>query len=83
MGNLFQPVKEGHDGKGRVLFICVDQSGYYVYKPQTGFRTKHWKTEKNKELIACFKRQVGCTQNAGFLEPNEVPAADEDYTLKV
>lgn len=79
---LFKSVKEGHDGKGRIVFICTDAAGFYVYKPQTGFKTKHWTTAKDKKLIACFKRQVGCTQNAGFFEQGEAPAKNEDYSLE-
>ncbi len=81
MNTLFKSVKEGHDGKGRIVFVCSDKAGFYVYKPQTGFKTKHWKTKSDKALISCFNRQVGCTQNTGFFEPGEAPAKGESYML--
>jgi hypothetical protein len=79
---LFEPVKEAHDGKGRVVFICQDKNGFYVFKPATAFKTRHWKNVDSKQLQACFKRQIGCTQNHGFFEKGEVPAPGEDYTLE-
>lgn len=79
MNILFKSVKEGHDGKARIVFICQDANGFFVYKPQTGFRTKHWKTKNNKVLMSCFYRQVSCTQNNGFFDAGEAPAANEQY----
>lgn len=81
MEKLFEPVHEGHDGKGRVVFICEDVSGFYVYKPQTGFITRHWPTEIEPALVACFKRQVSCTQNHAFLEDGEHLVKGESYDL--
>lgn len=78
---LFKSVREGHDGKGRVVHLCQDAAGFYVYKPATGFRTRHWKSLDTKALIACFNRQVVCTQNTGFFEKGEAPTANEDYSL--
>jgi hypothetical protein len=79
---LFNPVKEGHDGKNRVVFICQDAKGFYVYKPATGFKTKHWPKQDTKAVVNCFKRQVSCTQNNGFFEPGEAPSAEEVYFLE-
>jgi hypothetical protein len=79
---LFEPVKEGYDGKGRVVFICQDKNGFYVYKPATCFKTKHWAKKTDKVLLACYNRQVSCTQNNGFFEKGEAPAAGEDYSLE-
>ena len=81
MDKLFEPVQEGHDGKGRVVFICKDASGFYVYKPATGFKTKHWEGETDDELVSCFDRQVSCTQNHAFLEDHEHMAEGEVYEL--
>ncbi len=80
---LFEAVKEGHDGKARIVLLCQDPQGFYVFKPATGFKTKHWLAEDDAELISCFERQVSCTQNNGFLEPGEGPAANENYSLEV
>ena len=79
---LFEPVKEAYDGKNRVVFICQDKNGFYVYKPNTVFKTKHWPSLDNEELQACFDRQVGCTHNNGFFEKGEAPATEENYSLE-
>jgi len=79
---LFKSVKEGHDGKGRIVFICTDAAGFFVYKPQTGFKTRHWPNRKDKKMIGCFNRQIGCTQNTGFFEQGEAPKMGEDYSLE-
>ncbi len=78
---LFNAVQEGHDGKGRIVFLCQDPQGFYCFKPATGFKTKHWKKQDAKILVACFERQISCTQNTGFFEKDEAPAADENYTV--
>ena len=79
---LFEPVETAHDGKARVLFICQDKNGFYVFKPATGFKTRHWETKEDENLQACWERQKGCTQNNGFFEAGECPAEGEDYSLE-
>jgi hypothetical protein len=81
MEKLFEPVQEKHDGKGRIVFVCKDNAGFYVLKPATGFRSKHWATVSDEELQASFSRQICCTHNNAFVLDNERPAADEDYSL--
>ena len=83
MQYLFNKVAEAHDGKGRVVFICQDANGFFVYKPTTGLRTKHWPTVDDVAIIAAFNRQAACSHNNGFFEPGEAPANDEIYPLPV
>lgn len=75
--SLFKPVQENYDGRGRIVFVCQDKTGFYVYKPATGYRSTHFK--KGKALDACFERQVCCNHNNAFYEANEMPAAEEQY----
>ncbi len=81
MTKIFEPVQEGHDGKGRVVFICIDSSGYYVMKPQTGFRSTHFTSVDDVALQASFNRQVGCSQNAPFYQTDDAPKAGEKYPV--
>ena len=78
---LFKQVAEKYDSRNRVVFICQDLQGFYVFKPATGFKTKHWASEKTKALQQCFARQISCGQQFGFFNPGEAPAKDEDYSL--
>jgi hypothetical protein len=80
---LFDTVQEAHDGKGRVVFICKDTNGLYVYKPQSGFKSRHYTedTEDTEGLAACFDRQKGCNHTHAFYEDSERPAVDEEYLL--
>lgn len=78
---IFEAVDEKHDGKGRIVFLCKDAYGFYVYKPGTGFKSRHWLEQDDKHLVACFDRQVICTQNHGFLEKGEAPKKGEVYSM--
>ncbi|MFZ4056970.1 MAG: hypothetical protein ACOYKE_02475 [Ferruginibacter sp.] len=79
MSKLFVPVESGHDGKARVVHICADANGYYVYKPQTGFKSKHWKKKNAVELANCFNQQLSCTQNNAFYDSSSKPSETEEY----
>ncbi len=80
---LFDTVHEAHDGKGRVVFICKDANGLYVYKPQNGFKSKHYAddAEGDEALAACFERQKGCNHQHAFYEDSERPAKGEKYPV--
>ncbi len=78
---LFKQVAEKYDSRNRVVFICQDPQGFYVFKPSTGFRTKHWASQNAKALQKCFARQVSCSHQFGFFNPDEAPLKDEDYSL--
>jgi hypothetical protein len=80
--SLFKAVEEKHDSKNRVVFVCEDPQGFYVFKPATGLKTKHWNTRSNKSLVACFNRQISCGQPHGFFIPGEAPAVDENYSME-
>ena len=82
MSNIFKAIEEKHDGRNRVVFVCEDPQGYYVFKPATGFKTKHWPKSTTKALRECFARQVSCGHQHSFYNPGEAPAADENYSLK-
>lgn len=79
--NLFNSVNQGHDGKARVVHVCEDARGFYVLKPSTGFRTKHFDTIEDEGLKAAFERQIACTQNNAFYNEGERAAEQEDYSL--
>lgn len=79
MDKLFTPVQEGHDSKNRIVFICQDANGFFVLKPQTGFRSKHWPEKENDELAACYERVCGCGHTHAFYEDWEKPAEGEEY----
>jgi len=83
MSNIFKAIDEKHDGKNRVVFVCKDPQGFYVFKPATGFKTRHWKTATTKALKECFARQVSCGHQHGFYNPGEAPAVDENYALEM
>lgn len=84
MNKLFKSIKEGTDGRGRVVFICKDANGLYVYKPQTGFKSKHYDAEGDSEALdAAFTRQCGCNHQHAFYNDDERPAADEQYPAPV
>jgi len=71
---LFNAVKESADPRGRVVYICKDgSSGHYVYKPQTGFKSKS--TKNDDELQAMFERQIADGHTHASYLPHEL--ADE------
>lgn len=76
---LFEHIKEAHDGIGRVIFVCKDQNGMYVYKPTSGFKSKHYSDEESEDLEACFERQKGCNHTHAFYEESERPTDTDVY----
>jgi hypothetical protein len=78
---LFTSVEQKYDSRNRPVFICQDPQGFYVFKPATGFKTKHWPAQDDEALQSCFARQVSCGHQFGFFNPGEAPEVDEDYSL--
>jgi len=74
---LFKSVKEGHDPKNRVVFICQDTDGFYIYKPSTGFKSTHFKTAKLAEPH--FNYQCACGHNNAFYSEENAPKKNEIY----
>ncbi len=68
---LFNPVQEAHDAKNRPVFLCKSESGFYVYKPSTGFKSRSWATEDDEALQACWNRQVADSQRFASYEEGE------------
>ena len=81
MSKLFNPVQESHDPLNRIVFLCKDANGFYVYKPANGFRSRHFENENDAECVACFDRQISCGQVHAFYEENETAEAGEEYPL--
>ena len=81
MSKLFNPIQESHDPLNRIVFLCKDANGFYVYKPANGFRSRHFKNEANEDCQACFERQVCCGHVHAFYEDGETPAEGEDFPL--
>jgi hypothetical protein len=77
MDKLWNSIKEGHDSKNRIVFICKDDNGFFVSKPQNGFKSKYWPIDDDSELIACFERQCSCGHSNPFYEAHEVEAVTE------
>ncbi len=80
MSKLFQPIAESHDPINRIVFLCKDANGLYVYKPANGFRSRHFE-EKTPALENCFNRQASCGHVHAFYEENEGPLNGEEYPL--
>lgn len=82
---LFKSIQEGHDSIGRIVFVCKDANGLFVYKPGSGFRSKHYAdtADGDQDLEACFERQVSCGHTHAFYEEHERPAEGEEYPLPV
>lgn len=74
---LFKSVKEGHDPKNRVVFVCQDPKGFYVYKPATGFKSTHFKTADSAEEH--FNQQCAFSQNNAFYSKENLPKKNENY----
>lgn len=80
MSKLFNAVQEGHDSLNRIVFLCQDSNGVYVYKPANGFKSKHfWFPEEEEEANACFERQVSCGHVHAFYEEGEHQEEGEEY----
>lgn len=81
MNKLFDSIKEGSDPRNRVVFICKDANGLYVYKPTSGFKSRHYTLEEAFELQDCFDRQCACGHAHAFYNDGERPAKGEKYPL--
>lgn len=75
---LFDVVKEGYDSKNRNVFICKDDTGFYVSKPRNGFKSRSWATEDDADLLACFDRQCLCGHFHPHYEEGERPVEVTD-----
>jgi hypothetical protein len=82
MDKLFEAVQEGHDSKNRIVFICKDANGFYVLKPATGFKSKHYPAQDDAELLQCYERVCGCGHTHAFYEDSERPAEGEKYSTE-
>lgn len=80
---LFEAIAEKHDGKGRIVFLCEDANGLFVFKPATGFKSKHFTddAEGDEAMQNCFERQIGCSHTHAFYNENERPEEGEEYPL--
>ncbi len=79
MEKLFNAVKEGHDSNNRIVFLCKDANGVYVFKPSNGFKSKHYPGEEEEAAIDCITRQVGCGDPHGCYDDHERPSDNEEY----
>lgn len=78
MQKMFTISKEGHDGKGRAVFVCSDANGLFVYKPSTGYAGRHF-TEGDAAIDAAFDHQVSCGHNAPWYLDGHAPAPNEVF----
>ncbi|MBC7509662.1 MAG: hypothetical protein H7320_13080 [Ferruginibacter sp.] len=76
---LFEHLQEGHDPIGRIVFLCKDKHGTYVYKPTSGFKSKHYGADDEEAQQACFNRQQSCGHVHAFYEDWERQADGEVY----
>lgn len=79
MSKLFNAIQEGYDSNNRIVFLCQDANGVYVFKPATGFKSTHFKSEKEEAATACFNRQVSCGHTHAFYEEGESQQEGEKY----
>lgn len=77
MSKLFNPIKEAHDGGCRIVFVCKDAAGFYVLKPATGYRSKHFATAR--QCTPVMAAQVACTHSHAFYNDGDRPADGEKY----
>ncbi len=74
---LFNAIKEGSDSANRIVFLCQDSNGLYVYKPSNGFKSTHYEDEEAAQ--PCFDRQVSCSHTHAFYEEDERQKDGEEY----
>ncbi len=76
---MFSIKKETHDPRGRIVFICKDANGFFVYKPGTGYNSRHWQDRSEPELQAAFLHQESCGHNNPFYNNGHQPQPGEVY----
>jgi hypothetical protein len=78
MQKMFTISKEGHDCKGRTVFVCSDANGLFVYKPSTGYASRHF-TKGDAAIEAAFDHQVACGHNGPWYLEGHAPLPNEVF----
>lgn len=82
MKKLFDPVQSAHDPKNRPVFICKDEEDkFYVYKPQSGFKSRSFDTADDEALLAIFERVRHDGQTFATYLPGDLEAVEEKAKL--
>lgn len=72
MEKLFNVVQTVYDPKAKPVHLCSDDDGkFFVYKPSSGFKSRSFKTKKDKSLLAIFERQQHDGQTFASYLPGE------------